>query len=249
MSGPTGAAPGAVQRAPSPGAVRGSAVGAGAPVAGPVAGLVAGRRVWLCDLDGTLVDSFPAHEAAFRQAVAELIPAALPSFRYADHAGASTAEVAALLTGDREVAARLARRKQALYREFVAAGRVRPFPGARRLLDRLSARGRVAYLVTAGSRGSVERVLAGSSLGACFRGLLTADDVPVSKPDPEFYGLACRRWGVDPAEAVVLEDSAHGVASAVGAGLATLHVHTTEPAPGAVAVRGLEDLVSLLEDK
>ncbi|MER6005495.1 HAD family phosphatase [Nonomuraea angiospora] len=245
MSGPTGAAPGAVQKAAAPGAVRGSAGFTSAPVAG----LVAGRRVWLCDLDGTLVDSFPAHEAAFRQAVAELVPAALPSFRYADHAGASTAEVAALLTGDRDVAARLARRKQGLYREFVAAGRVRPFPGARRLLDRLAARGRVAYLVTAGSRGSVERVLAGSSLGACFRDVLTADDVPVSKPDPEFYDLACRRWGVDPAGAVVLEDSAHGVASAVGAGLATLHVHTTEPAPGAVAVRGLEDIVSLLEDK
>ncbi|MFG6198984.1 HAD family hydrolase [Nonomuraea sp. JJY05] len=236
MSGPVDA---------TPGTARGAADGAGVPLAE----VVAGRRVWLCDLDGTLVDSFPAHEAAFRQAIAELVPAALPSFRYAAHAGASTAEVAALLTGDRDVAARLARRKQGLYRDFVAAGRVRPFPGARRLLDRLAAGGRVAYLVTSGSRGSVERVLAGSSLGACFRDVLTADDVPVSKPDPEFYGLACRRWGVDPAEAVVLEDSAHGVASAVGAGLATLHVHTAEPAPGAAGVRGLEDIVALLEDE
>ncbi|WP_433429574.1 HAD family hydrolase [Nonomuraea sp. CA-141351] len=230
MSGPTGPAD----------APRGGVAGASVPLAG--------RRVWLCDLDGTLVDSFPAHEAAFRQAIAELVPAALPSFRYTDHAGASTAEVAALLTaGDREVAGRLARRKQDLYRESVERGRVRPFPGARRLLDRLSGEGRVAYLVTSGSRGSVERVLAGSSLGACFRDVLTADDVPVSKPDPEFYRLACRRWLVDPAEAVVLEDSPHGVASAVGAGLATLHVHTAEPAPGAVAVRGLDDIVSLLE--
>ncbi|GAA3239282.1 HAD family hydrolase [Nonomuraea helvata] len=226
MTGPTGSAPAA------------TAV---------LAGVVAGRRVWLCDLDGTLVDSFPAHEAAFRQAIAEVVPAALPSFRYADHAGASTAEVAALLTGDREVAGRLARRKQELYRRFVEQGRVRPFPGARRLLDRLTGGGRVAYLVTSGSRGSVERVLTGSALGACFRDVLTADDVPVSKPDPEFYRLACRRWHVDPAEAVVLEDSPHGVASAVGAGLATLHVHTAEPAPGAVAVRGLDDIVSLLE--
>lgn len=45
---------------------------------------------------------------------------------------------------------------------------------------------------------------------------------------------------------MVLEDSAHGVASAVGAGLTTLHVHTAEPAPGAVAVRDLEQILSLL---
>ncbi|TMR99942.1 HAD family phosphatase [Nonomuraea basaltis] len=202
--------------------------------------------MWLCDLDGTLVDSSPAHEAAFSQAIAELVPDRLPGFRYADHAGASTTAVAAGLTGDPDVAGRLARRKQRLYREYAESGLVRPFPGARGLLDRLAAAGRVAYLVTSGSRGSVERVLTACSLGDAFRGVLTADDVPVSKPDPRFYGLACRRWGVDPAEAVALEDSAHGVASAVGAGLATLHVHTAEPAPGAVAAGSLHDIVSLL---
>ncbi|MEW9549054.1 HAD family hydrolase [Nonomuraea sp. NPDC050783] len=220
------------------------ATGAGATGAG-------GRRwrVWLCDLDGTLLDSFPAHEAAFRQAIAELAPDRLATFRYADHAGASTAAVAARLAEDPAVAARLARRKQELYREHVRAGLVRPFPGARPLLDRLAAGGRAAYLVTGGSRASVARALAACGLADAFRGVLTADDVPVSKPDPRFYALACERWRVDPAEAVVLEDSAPGVASAVGAGLATLHVHTAEPAPGAIAAGSLHDVVSLLGDE
>ncbi|NUS06347.1 MAG: HAD-IA family hydrolase, partial [Nonomuraea sp.] len=146
---------------------------------------------------------------------------------------------------DREAAGRLARHKQRLYRGYVEAGLVRPFPGARLLLDRLAALGLEAYLVTSGSRASVERVLAACRLPV--RGVLTADDVPVGKPDPEFYGAACRRWGVRPSSAVALEDSAHGVASAVGAGIATLHVHTADPAPGAVAVRNLDHIVSLLE--
>ncbi|KAB8184189.1 HAD family hydrolase [Microbispora catharanthi] len=202
------------------------------------------RRVWLFDLDGTLVDSCPAHEAAFLQAIDEVAPDLRASFRYADHAGASTREVAVRLLGDTGDADRLARLKQRLYRE--RAGAVAVFPGARRLLGRLVAGGRDAYLVTSGSRASVARVLAACSLGAYFRGVLTSDDVPASKPDPAFYAYACEHWGLDPGAAVVLEDSAHGVASAVGAGLATLHVHVAEPAPGAVAVGDLEQIVSLL---
>jgi beta-phosphoglucomutase len=201
------------------------------------------RRIWLCDLDGTLVDSGPAHEAAYRAAIAEVAPGALAAFRYADHAGASTYEVAAQVAGD--AAGLLVRRKQQLYREYVDAGRVIVFPGAHRLLGRLNSAGRTAYLVTSGSRASVERVLAACSLDAYFRGVLTADDVPASKPDPRFYLAALHRWEVDPAEAVVLEDSAHGVASAVGAGLLTLQVHVSEPAPGAVGC--LDEIVSLLE--
>ncbi|MEU4830329.1 HAD family hydrolase [Streptosporangium sp. NPDC023615] len=214
------------------------------------AGVVAGRRTWLCDLDGTLVDSCPAHETAFRQAIAEIAPVALASFRYADHAGASTAEVASrLVPGDAAAAGRLARRKQGLYREHAEAGMVAPLPGARRLLDRLAQEGRTVYLVTSGSRGSVERVLSAGSLGGYFRDVLTSDDVPVSKPDPEFYAYACRRWAVDVADAVAVEDSAHGVASAVGAGLVTLQVHAAEPAAGAIVVRDLDEIVSLFQQE
>ncbi|MDH2425627.1 HAD family hydrolase [Sphaerisporangium sp. TRM90804] len=214
------------------------------------AGAVAGRRTWLFDLDGTLVDSCPAHEAAFRQAIAEFAPGALASFRYAAHAGASTAEVAArLVPGDAVAAGRLARRKQRLYHEYAEAGVVVVLPGARRLLERLTQDGRTVYLVTGGSRGSVERVLSACSLGGYFRAVLTSDDIPVSKPDPRFYADACRRWAVDPEDAVAVEDSAHGVASAVGAGLVTLQVHAAEPAAGAIAVQDLDEIVSLFHQE
>ncbi|GII77359.1 haloacid dehalogenase [Sphaerisporangium rufum] len=213
----------------------------------PPAGPAAARRTWLFDLDGTLVDSGPAHEAAFRQAIAEVAPALLASFRYADHAGATTGAVAARLAGPGQVADRLAERKRRLYRELVAAGRVTVFPGARRLLDHLARGGHAVHLVTSGSRGSVRRVLAHCSLAGHFGHVLTGDDVPVSKPDPRFYAEACRRFGVDPAAAVAVEDSAHGVASAVGAGLLTLQVHADRPAPGAVAAGDLTRIIGLLD--
>ncbi|MDA0637475.1 HAD family phosphatase [Nonomuraea sp. MCN248] len=211
------------------------------------AALVAGRRVWLCDLDGTLVDSAPVHAAAFRAAITELAPSVLGSFRYDAHAGATTREVVAGLGLGGDVAERLVRRKQRLYREYVEAGRVPLFPGARRLLGRLSTAGRTAYLVTSGSRGSVDRVLAACSLGGYFSGVLTGDDVLSGKPDPECYRQACERWRVDPDDAVVVEDSPHGVASAVAAGLVTLQVYAAEPAAGAVRVRDLDEIADCLD--
>ncbi len=213
---------------------------------------VAERRVWLCDLDGTLVDSGPAHEAAFRDAIAELAPDLLPGFRYERYAGLSTRIVMARLLAAHphaggDLAALLARRKQRLYRRYVDEGKVAVLPGARRLLRRLALAGRTAYLVTSGSRGSVERVLVACELGGYFGGVLTADDLTVSKPDPRFYREACELWSVPPSDAVAVEDSPHGVASAVGAGLVTLQVHTARPAPGAVAMPGLDAIASLLD--
>jgi HAD superfamily hydrolase (TIGR01509 family) len=218
-----------------------------AAAAATVAGLVAGRRAWLLDLDGTLVDSGPVHEAAFRGAIAELAPGLLGQFRYQGYAGATTREVVSRLAVDAETADRLVRRKQHLYRAHVEAGRVTVFPGAFRLLDRLGRRGCRLYLVTSGSRRSVERVLAACALRGWFRGVLTGDDVMPGKPDPAVYREACRRWAVDPTDAVAVEDSANGVASAAGAGLMTLQVHVARPAPGAVAVPNLDGIVSLLD--
>ncbi|AIS01463.1 HAD family hydrolase [Streptomyces glaucescens] len=72
-------------------------------------------------------------------------------------------------------------------------------------------------------------------LAACFAAsgldeLLPADcrfsaedslPVPAGKPDPAVYRLALDRLGIAPDQAVALEDSASGVASAVAAGIAT----------------------------
>ena len=184
------------------------------------------------------MDSAPAHEAAWRDALAELAPGLPASFRYAEHAGAATRDVVARLGVTGELADRLVRRKQRLYRRYAEGGLVTVMPGAHRLLDRLAATGRAAYLVTGGSRASVTRVLAACGLAGRLRGVLTADDVPWSKPDPRVYAHACRLWSVDPAEAVAVEDSAHGVAAATGA--AAAHVPAVRGRPAARGDRRAE---------
>ena len=55
--------------------------------------------------------------------------------------------------------------------------------------------------------------------------LFSAEDslpVPTSKPDPAVHLHACRVLGIDPAQAVAVEDSIPGAQSAVAAGIATI---------------------------
>jgi beta-phosphoglucomutase-like phosphatase (HAD superfamily) len=81
--------------------------------------------------------------------------------------------------------------------------------------------------------------------GLRFDALVCADDVSVTKPDPEPYLLAAKLLGADPARCVALEDSPNGVASAEAAGYRVIAVPSLvpiEPAPGRTVVRSLLDL-------
>ena len=52
-----------------------------------------------------------------------------------------------------------------------------------------------------------------------FQSVLSGADLPASKPDPAVYLLSAERLGVRPADCVVLEDAASGVAAAKAAGM------------------------------
>jgi sugar-phosphatase len=77
-----------------------------------------------------------------------------------------------------------------------------------------------------------------------------ADDVTRGKPDPEGYLTAARRLGADPAEALVVEDSPHGIEAGRAAGMATVAVPSThapeELARADVVLGSLEELPELL---
>ena len=116
-------------------------------------------------------------------------------------------------------------------------------PGARELLAEVAAAGLPHALVTSSEREFMDAVLARTGLR--FDALVCADDVSVTKPDPEPYLLAAKLLGADPARCVALEDSPNGVASAEAAGCRVIAVPSLvpiEPAPGRTVVRSLLDL-------
>jgi HAD superfamily hydrolase (TIGR01509 family) len=182
--------------------------------------LLLGRRLLIFDFDGTIADSSPLHEQAFREV---LEPLRL-SVDYAQLAGRSTLDAVRHCfqlnrqdAGDETQLSTLARRKQERGRELIAT-QLAAFPAATALLDWVRPRHRLA-LVTSGSRATIDLALARLDLADWFDPLLTADDLDRAKPDPQGFLEAVRMAGVAPDHALVFEDSDAGFEAARQAGI------------------------------
>ena len=93
----------------------------------------------------------------------------------------------------------------------------------------------------------VTDALATAALADAFDAIVTSDDVEHGKPAPDIYLLACQRLGVDPSDAVALEDSASGVTAAKAAGLACIAVPMFAETDVSAADRVIGSLEELLE--
>lgn len=95
-------------------------------------------------------------------------------------------------------------------------------PGAHEMLAALSGAGIRCALVTMSMRRMAEQVVA--PFPELFEIIVAGDDVARPKPFPDAYLQACGALGVDPADAIAIEDSPTGVRAAVAAGVTTIGV-------------------------
>jgi sugar-phosphatase len=173
----------------------------------------------LFDLDGTLIDSTAAVERIWRRWGAEH---GLPAGWEFPH-GVPARQVLAAVVPASVVEAAFLRVSEL---ELQDVDDVTLLPGAERALAALPA-GRAA-IATSGVEALAKLRIARTGLLAPPV-LVTADDVPLGKPDPAPYLLAAERLGVPPARCLVVEDAPAGLVSGRAAGCATLAVATTHP--------------------
>lgn len=201
------------------------------------------KRNVLFDLDGTLVDSSPAHARAFVETLAAGHPHLAAKFDYGKVAGMRTRDTFTWLglTDEAEVT-ELTQRKQALYRAAHDRGEVLLFPGAAQFVAQLHAEGRRLFLVTGASRHSAQRILEVTGLARYFLGMITAEEVSRGKPAPEPYLTALTRYGLERTESVAIEDGEHGVPSAQAAGIDVVTVNSDSGFSGVPHARNFAEL-------
>lgn len=104
---------------------------------------------------------------------------------------------------------------------------IKPF--AAEILCYLQECGYTLALASSTRSESVKRQLANAKLIDFFQTLTTGDMVRHSKPDPEIYIKACASISCAPINCVAVEDSLHGIKSAVGAGMRCIMVPDVIP--------------------
>jgi HAD superfamily hydrolase (TIGR01509 family) len=97
-------------------------------------------------------------------------------------------------------------------------------PGLLELLSALEQAGIPKAIATSSDRRLADICLSAFQLAPRFRFILTSENIARGKPDPEIYLLAAERFGVPPAEMLVLEDSQNGCRAASAAGAFTVAV-------------------------
>lgn len=174
------------------------------------------------DMDGTLIDSNPAVARAWLRWAEEF---GVTEDRFSDphiFAGRPARSVVAMLLPEEQREEGLARVNQL---ELEDVEGIVPLPGA---LDALATIP-VWAIATSCTRELAEARIEAAGLPRP-KVLVTASDVTQGKPDPEPFLLAAERLGLDPTDALVVEDATSGIDAGRAAGAATLAVTTTTPA-------------------
>lgn len=185
-------------------------------------------RTLLFDLDGTLAETDSLHLPTW---VEVLLPHGIEvdeAFYRENISGRANAEIVENLLPN--LSAREGREifeaKEASFRE--RAGELEPLPGLLDCLKSVRERGLKTGLVTNAPRENVGVVLPALRLEDFFDAVVLAEEVRAGKPDPEPYRAALEKLGADPHETLAFEDSVSGIVSAVGAGISTVGIASTQ---------------------
>jgi HAD superfamily hydrolase (TIGR01509 family) len=190
----------------------------------------------LFDLDGVLIDSERAWDAA-RRAVVEQAGRSWRDGATETMMGMSAPEWARYMHDELgvplapdQISDRVVARLLAGYEQ-----RLPLLPGAVAAVRRLAERWPLG-LASSANRPVIDAVLSLSGLADSFAATVSGDEVAHGKPAPDIYLAAARQLGVDPARSAAVEDSSNGLRSAAAAGMLVIAVPNEDFPPAADAL-------------
>jgi HAD superfamily hydrolase (TIGR01549 family) len=202
------------------------------------------------DVDGTLVDTNYQHALAFYRAFRRY-DITLPMWRLHRAIGMGGDQLIAHVAGDEVERRHGSALREAWVEEFdKMIDEVRPFDGARDLIEAVKSRGFRVVLASSGKSQHVEHFLDlidGRSLADAWT---TSDDVESSKPEPDLVATALDK--VEGASGVMIGDSTWDCIAAGKLGVPSLAVRTggfsVDELVDAGAARVFESLSELAEN-
>ncbi|ARV63010.1 hydrolase [Nostocales cyanobacterium HT-58-2] len=183
----------------------------------------------LFDLDGTIANTDPIHYQVWQEMLLGYGMEIDETFYKTRISGRTNPQIIEELLPQLspEEAAKFAYDKEAFFREK-AKTILKPLSGFSELLAWTKTHKLKCALVTNAPRLNVEFMLEVLEIKEAFDTVVLAEDEIAGKPDPIPYQVALNRLSLTAEQAIALEDSPSGIRSAVGAGLRTIGVTTTQ---------------------
>jgi phosphoglycolate phosphatase-like HAD superfamily hydrolase len=178
----------------------------------------------ILDVDGTLVDTNYQHALAWYRAFLRN-GIGLPVWRIHRHIGMGGDQLVSALCGmevERESGDLIRDAEKDLYMELI--GEVRPFSGARRLIDSLREGGHEVVLASSAKSYEVDHYLDLLDAREAVTGWTTSADVDKTKPEPDLVAAAIEKGGGG--EAVMVGDSTWDCEAAKRGGVETVALLT-----------------------
>jgi HAD superfamily hydrolase (TIGR01509 family) len=177
----------------------------------------------LLDVDGTLIDSNPAHAQSWADAFKEF-SYDIPADRVRPLIGKGGDKLLPELTGldnEDDLAKRLTRRRGEIFTASYLPT-LRAFPGAHELLARFKSAGLQLVIATSADAKDLRNLLEQAGLEELVERKVSSSDADASKPDPDIIQAALKKGGLAADEALMLGDTPYDIEAATRAGVGTV---------------------------
>lgn len=188
-----------------------------------------GQRAFIFDLNGTMIDDMQYHSAAWFSILNDELKAGLSREEVDRQMYGKNEELLDRVFGrgrftPRELA-EISHKKelsyQAAFRPYLQLIR-----GLSPFLEKAREQGIHMAIGSAAIPFNIDFVLDNLGIRDYFGAIVSAEDVKVSKPDPETFIKAARILGIPPEACIVFEDAPKGVEAAFNAGMRTIVLTT-----------------------
>ncbi|MGB3636306.1 MAG: HAD family phosphatase [Rivularia sp. (in: cyanobacteria)] len=182
----------------------------------------------LFDLDGTIVNTDPIHYRVWQKMLLEYNVEINEDICKSNISGRLNPNIIQDLLPhlSAEETEQFAEEKEARFR--TQASLLEPINGFAQLLAWSQKHHLKRALVTNAPRLNAYFMLEALQLKEVFDIIILAGEEAAAKPDPTPYKVALERLGVNPEQAIAIEDSASGICSAVTAGIRTFGMASTQ---------------------
>lgn len=190
---------------------------------------MAQTKAFIFDLNGTMIDDMQYHSAAWFSILNDDLRAGLTRAEVDKQMYGKNEELLDRVFGKGRFTANelaeISRKKELSYQAAF-----RPYlqliPGLDKLLERAQKQAIKMAIGSAAINFNIDFVLDNLHVRHYFGAIVSADDVSVSKPDPETFTKAAVLLGVPPGDCIVFEDAPKGVEAALRAGMRSIVLTT-----------------------